>query len=183
LLFFITTLNYTDRQVLGVLAPQLQRVTGWNEIQYGNIVTAFTAAYALGMLLAGRFIDRAGTWIGYTVAIAVWSLATIGHSLARTVVAFAAARFALGLAESANFLVRSRTSPSGSPNVSVPWLPVFQSGREYGRDAGPYSGALDCGSFGWPWAFVFWGALSAVWIVPWLAVYRRPEAHTKVSAD
>src|SRR6516165_8929605 len=83
LLFFITTLNYTDRQVLGVLAPQLQRVTGWNEIQYGNIVTAFTAAYALGMLLAGRFIDRAGTWIGYTVAIAVWSLATIGHSLAR----------------------------------------------------------------------------------------------------
>src|SRR5258708_35914793 len=115
LLFFITTLNYTDRQVLGVLAPELQRVIGWNEIQYGNIVTAFTAAYALGLLMAGQFIDRAGTRMGYAVAIAVWSVATIGHSLARTVVAFAVARFALGLAESANF-------PAAVKTVAE-WLP------------------------------------------------------------
>src|SRR5215813_1891412 len=95
LLFFITTLNYTDRQVLGVLAPELQRVIGWNEIQYGNIVTVFSAAYAVGLLVAGRFIDRVGTRIGYAIAIGIWSFATIGHSFARTVVAFAAARFVL----------------------------------------------------------------------------------------
>src|SRR5215472_18026627 len=73
LLFFITTLKYADRQVLGVLAPELQRVIGWNEIQYGNIVTAFSAAYALGLVMGGRFIDRAGTRIGYASAILCWS--------------------------------------------------------------------------------------------------------------
>src|SRR5690349_23930259 len=78
LLFFVTTLNYIDRQVLGVLAPELQRVIGWNELQYGNIVTAFQAAYAVGLLVAGGFIDRVGTRIGYAAAIGLWSFATIG---------------------------------------------------------------------------------------------------------
>src|SRR6266481_9521716 len=99
LLFLITTLNYVDRQVLGVLAPELQRVIGWNEIQYGNIVTAFSAAYALGLLLAGGFIDRVGTRIGYAVMIGIWSLAAMGHSLVRTVFGFGVARFMLGLGE------------------------------------------------------------------------------------
>ena len=97
LLFFATTINYVDRQVLGVLAPQLQSIIGWNEIQYGYIVTAFQAAYALGLLVVGRFIDRFGTRIGYAVAIGLWSLAAMGHALVHTALGFGVARFLLGI--------------------------------------------------------------------------------------
>lgn len=182
LLFFITTLNYTDRQVLGVLAPELQRVIGWNEIQYGDIVTAFTAAYALGLVLAGRFIDRAGTRMGYAIAIAAWSIATIGHSLARTVVAFAVARFALGLAESANFPAAVKTVAEWFPKRERALATgIFNSGANIGAMIAPVAGPWIAVSLGWPWAFVFMGALSAFWILPWLAVYQRPETHPKLS--
>jgi MFS transporter, ACS family, hexuronate transporter len=88
LLFFATTINYVDRQVLGVLAPQLQTVIGWNEVQYGYIVTAFQAAYAIGLLVVGRFIDRVGTRVGYALAIGVWSIAAMSHALVSTVSAW-----------------------------------------------------------------------------------------------
>jgi ACS family hexuronate transporter-like MFS transporter len=183
LLFFITTLNYTDRQVLGVLAPELQRVIGWNEIQYGNIVTAFTAAYAVGLVVAGRFVDRAGTRIGYAVAIAVWSIATIGHSLARTVVAFAAARVALGLAEAANFPAAVKTVAEWFPKRERALATgIFNSGANIGAIVAPLTAPWIAVWLGWPWAFVFLGVLSAVWIGPWLAIYRKPEAHTKLTA-
>src|SRR6202035_4370227 len=97
LLFFATTINYMDRQVLGVLAPHLQSVIGWNEIQYGYIVTSFQAAYAVGLLMVGGLIDRIGTRLGYALAILVWSLSAMGHSLVHTVVGFGVARFMLGL--------------------------------------------------------------------------------------
>ena len=183
LLFLITTLNYTDRQVLGVLAPELQRVIGWNEIQYGNIVTAFSAAYAVGLLLAGRFIDRAGTRIGYAFAIAVWSLATVGHSLARTVFAFAVARFALGLAESANFPAAVKTVAEWFPRRERALATgVFNSGANIGAMVAPVAAPWIAVTLGWQWAFVFMGALSAFWIVPWLVLYRKPEEHPEVSA-
>lgn len=183
LLFFVTTLNYTDRQVLGVLAPELQRVIGWNEIQYGNIVTAFSAAYALGLLLAGRFIDRVGTRIGYAVAIAIWSVATVGHSLARTVIAFAIARFALGLAESANFPAAVKTVAEWFPSRERAFATgIFNSGANIGAMVAPVAAPWIAVSLGWQWAFVFMGALSAIWIIPWLAIYRRPDAHSKLSA-
>src|SRR5437764_568406 len=102
LLFFATTVNYMDRQVLGLLAPDLQRIIGWNEIQYGYIVTAFKAAYAIGLLLAGRLMDRVGTRIGYALAVGLWSLAAMGHALASSVFGFGFARFLLGLGESGN---------------------------------------------------------------------------------
>src|ERR1043166_9575022 len=95
LLFFATTINYVDRQVIGILAPKLGHEIGWNEKQYGNIVTCFQIAYAVGMLLAGPMIDRLGTRVGYALALFVWSFAGMAHGLARTVVAFASARFAL----------------------------------------------------------------------------------------
>jgi MFS transporter, ACS family, hexuronate transporter len=183
LLFFITTLNYMDRQVLGVLAPQLQRVIGWNEIQYGNIVTAFQGAYAVGLLLAGRFIDGVGTRIGYAAAIAVWSLATIGHSFARTVAAFALARFALGLAEAANFPAAIKTVAEWFPKRERALATgIFNSGANIGAIVAPAAAPWIAVRLGWQWAFVFMGALSAIWVVPWLISYRRPEEHSKVSA-
>src|SRR4030095_12623522 len=97
LLFFATTINYVDRQVLGILSKDLQVALGWNELQYGNIVAAFNAAYALGLLGAWRLVDRFGTKIGYSLALVVWSLAAMGHALARSAVGFGIARAALGL--------------------------------------------------------------------------------------
>ena len=103
LLFFATTVNYVDRQILGLLAPVLQKDIGWTELQYGFIVTAFQAAYALGLALFGRFVDRRGTRRGYAISIVSWSLAAAAHALARTPLGFGAARAALGLAEGGNF--------------------------------------------------------------------------------
>ena len=106
LLFFATTINYMDRQVLGILAPTLQREIGWNEIDYGNIVVAFQLAYAFGLLIAGHLMDRFGTRLGYAVAITVWSVAAMGHALARSV-----AGFALGflLMKLMNFILQKAT--------------------------------------------------------------------------
>src|SRR2546421_11271538 len=115
LLFFATTINYMDRQVLGFLAPNLQRSIGWNETEYGFIVSAFQAAYAISLLVVGRLIDRLGTRKGLSVAISFWSLAEMGHALARSATGFALARFALGLGEGGHF-------PSAVKTVAE-WFP------------------------------------------------------------
>src|ERR1700712_5740241 len=96
LLFFATTINYIDRQILGLLAPTLQRDLGWNEQQFADVVSWFTVAYALGFLVAGRVMDRIGTRKGFAASIVIWSLAAMAHALARTAAGFSAARFALG---------------------------------------------------------------------------------------
>src|SRR3989440_4383204 len=96
LLFFATTINYVDRQVLGFLAPDLQRSIGWNEAEYGWIVTAFQAAYAISLLVVGRVMDWLGTRKGFSLAIVVWSLRAMGHSLARSAFGCGLAAFALG---------------------------------------------------------------------------------------
>src|SRR5499427_4443331 len=92
LLFFATTINYVDRQVIGILSRDLQAAFHWTEIDYGNIVAAFNAAYALGLLVAGRLIDRFGTKIGYAAALTIWSLAAMSHALARSAFGFGVAR-------------------------------------------------------------------------------------------
>src|SRR3954468_19040498 len=103
LLFFATSVNYIDRQVIGILKPTLEQELNWREADYGWIVFAFQCAYALMMPVAGRIMDWLGTRAGYALAVLVWSLASMSHSLARTAGQFAAARFALGIGESANF--------------------------------------------------------------------------------
>lgn len=182
LLFFVTTLNYVDRQVLGVLAPELQRVIGWNEIQYGDIVTAFQAAYAVGLLLAGGFIDRVGTRIGYAAAIGVWSMATIGHAAVRTVLGFGVARFALGLSEAANFPAAIKTVAEWFPRKERALATgIFNSGANVGAIVAPLTVPWITVHLGWQWAFLVMGALSALWVIPWMMLYRRPEDHPKLS--
>src|SRR6185295_8884487 len=109
LLFFATTINYVDRQVLGFLAPDLQRSMGWNEAQYGWIVTSFTTAYALSLLVVGRIMDWLGTRKGLSLAVIVWSLAAMAHALANSAVGFGIARFGLGLGEGGNFPASIKT--------------------------------------------------------------------------
>jgi ACS family hexuronate transporter-like MFS transporter len=182
LLFFATTINYMDRQVLGVLAPELQRIIGWNEIEYGYIVTAFQAAYALGLLVVGGFIDRVGTRLGYAVAITIWSLSAMAHSLVHSALGFAVARFCLGFGESGNF-------PAGIKTVAE-WFPrkeralatgIFNSGSNVGAIAAPLVVPWIAVTLGWRWAFVFTGVFSAIWLVAWLSIYLLPEPHPNLS--
>lgn len=183
LLLFATTINYIDRQVLGVLAPDLQRTIGWNEIQYGYIVTAFQAAYAIGLVTAGAVIDRLGTRSGYALAILVWSIAAISHSLAATVVGFAIARFALGLGEAGNFPAAIKTVAEWFPRRERALATgIFNSGSNIGAIIAPLAVPIVAVTWGWQAAFMFTGALSAAWLIAWLLIYRTPEQHPKLSS-
>lgn len=182
LIFFATTINYMDRTVLGLLAPMLQTIIGWNEAQYGYIVTAFQVSYALGLLIMGPLVDRLGSRIGYAIAIAIWSISAMAHALARSVVAFAMARFGLGFGEAGNF-------PSALKTVAE-WFPkreralatgIFNSGTNIGATLAPLLVPWIALHLGWQYAFLMTGALSAIWIVCWLRIYRRPQEDAKLS--
>lgn len=182
LLLFATTINYIDRQVLGVLAPDLQRQLGWSEIEYGYIVTAFQAAYAIGLLCAGAIIDRLGTRIGYALAVAVWSIAAMSHSLASTAIGFATARFALGLGEAGNFPAAIKTVAEWFPRRERALATgIFNSGSNIGAIVAPLVVPFIAVRWGWQAAFLFTGILSATWLVVWLSVYRPPEQHSRLS--
>lgn len=182
LLFFATTVNYTDRQVLGVLAPDLQRIIGWNEIEYGYIVTGFQAAYALGLLIAGGAIDRIGTRLGYAIAITIWSLAAMSHSLARSTLAFGIARFFLGLGESGNFPAAIKTVAEWFPSKERALATgIFNSGSNIGAIVAPLAVPWVAQRWGWQSAFLFTGAFSAIWLLLWLRFYRPPRQHPDLS--
>ncbi|HEV7715159.1 MAG TPA: MFS transporter [Steroidobacteraceae bacterium] len=184
LLFAATTLNYIDRQVLGVLAPDLGRQFGWSEIQYGYIVTAFQAAYAIGLLCAGAIIDRLGTRIGYAIAICVWSVAAMSHALAASVLGFAAARFLLGLGEAGNFPAAIKTVAEWFPRRERALATgIFNAGSNVGAILAPLAVPVVALTWGWRAAFLFTGVLSALWLVTWLLVYRSPDQHPKLSAS
>ena len=174
--------NYMDRQVIGVLKTTLQHDLGWSEIDYGNLVFAFQAAYALGMVLVGRFIDRVGTRLGYAVAMAFWSLASMAHGLTSSFSGFLMARFALGLGESAVF--------PASLKAVAEWFPkkeralatgIFNAGSNLGAIATPLMIPWIVVHWGWRSAFFLLGGIGFVWLALWLWVYRRPQEHSSCS--
>ena len=182
LLFFATTINYMDRQILGLLASTLQKDIGWNEADYGNIVSWFTFAYALGFLGAGRLLDRIGVRSGFAIAIAAWSLAAMSHALAFTVRGFSAARFALGIGESGNF--------PASLKAVAEWFParerafaagLFNAGSNVGAILTPIFVPMVVSRFGWRAAFIVVGGLGFLWLAAWLAIYRTPAEHPKLT--
>lgn len=182
LLFFATTINYIDRQVLGLLAPLLQKEIGWNEIEYGYIATAFTGAYAFGLLIMGRFMDKIGTRIGLTFSVAVWSVAAMGHALARTVLGFGIARFSLGLAESGNFPAAIKATAEWFPKKERALATgLFNSGANIGAVIVPIVVPWIVLTWGWQEAFIFTGLLGFIWLVFWLWFYEIPERHKKIS--
>jgi ACS family hexuronate transporter-like MFS transporter len=183
LLFFATTINYIDRQVLGILAPLLQRDAGWSESDFAAIVSWFSAAYALGFLVMGRVMDRVGTRKGFAFAVVVWSIAAMGHAFARGVAGFSAARFALGLGESGNF--------PGAIKTVAEWFPpterslatgILNAGTNVGAIVTPLVVPWIALTWGWRAAFLATGALGFVWLAFWLAMYRRPQEHPRLSA-
>jgi MFS transporter, ACS family, hexuronate transporter len=182
LLFAATTINYIDRQVLGILAPTLQAEVGWSEADYGDIVSWFSFAYALGFLGMGRLLDRIGVRKGFAFAIVAWSIAAMGHAFARTAAGFSIARGALGLGESGNF--------PGAIKATAEWFPrkerafatgIFNAGSNVGAIVAPLMVPFIALRWGWEWAFIATGALGFVWLLFWLPLYRSPEHHPRVS--
>lgn len=185
LLFAATTILYIDRSALGILAPELQKTIGWSEEQYGMINSAFMIAYAVCFILMGKWIDIMGTRKGYLVSLGIWSLAALGHALARSWIGFAAARFSLGVGQSGNF-------PSAIKAVAE-WFPkkdrslavgIFNGGANMGTIIAPLIiPALVLNLHDWRAGFLWTFPLSLVWVLLWLRYFRRPERSPRVSAE
>jgi len=178
LFFFGTTKNYMDRQVIGILKTTLQHQFGWSEIDYGNLVAAFQAAYGAGMLVVGWAIDRLGTRIGYALAMGFWSLASMAHGAVSSLNGFLGARFALGFGESAVF-------PASLKGIAE-WFPKKERALATGiANAGTNVGAIITPlivpwitiHWGWRWAFFLIGGIGIIWLAFWLWIYRTPEKH------
>jgi ACS family hexuronate transporter-like MFS transporter len=182
LLFFATTINYIDRQVIGILKPFIADDLGWSEADYGYIVTAFQVAYAIGLITTGRILDKLGTRIGYLWAIVVWSFAGMAHAAARGVTSFAVALFALGMGESANFPAAVKSVAEWFPKKERAFAAgLFNSGSTVGAIIAPVIVSGITLAMGWQWAFIITGALGFIWIIFWLAWYQVPEKHLKIS--
>jgi ACS family hexuronate transporter-like MFS transporter len=201
LLFFAATVNYLDRNVIGILKPTLQQQFGWSEVDYGDIVFAFQLAYAIGLLLVGRLMDWLGTKKGFALALFVWSLAAIAHAEApllggpvaralsamgltygASVAGFIAVRFLLGLGEAGNF--------PASIKAVAEWFPkreralatgVFNSGTNVGALVVPLLVPWITVTYGWYWAFVGTGLLGLLWLFLWWPLYDRPDRHPRVT--
>ncbi len=180
LLFFAATINYIDRQVIGILKPTLKAELGWDEIAYSNVVFWFQAAYALGFILMGRLMDRLGTRKGFSFAIVFWSLAAMAHAAANSVMTFSVARFALGLGEAGNFPAAIKTVAEWFPKKERALATgIFNAGTNVGAIVTPLSVPFIVGLWGWRWAFIITGALGFIWLVFWIALYRKPHEHKR----
>lgn len=182
LLFAATSISYIDRQVLGLLAPTLQRELGWSEAQYGDIVSWFSFAYGIGLLAAGRLLDRIGVRRGFSGAIILWSAAAMLTARATTVGAFGFMRALLGLGESGNFPAALKSVAEWFPKRERAFaIGVFNAGSNVGAIVAPIMVPWIALTWGWREAFVATGALGFVWLIFWLAIYREPERHPRLS--
>jgi len=200
LLFFAATINYIDRQVIGILKPTLQLEFGWSEIDYGDIVFAFQLAYAIGLVFAGRLMDWLGTKRGFALALIVWSLAAMAHAeapvfgpavaavlglaglaYATSVGGFMAARFALGLGEAGSFPASIKTVAEWFPKRERALATgIFNAGTNVGALLTPLAVPWITYTFGWYWAFILTGAIGFLWLVFWLPLYAPPEQHPRL---
>lgn len=183
LLFFATTINYIDRQVIGLLKPTLEKEFNWTEVDYGNIVMIFAACYALGYVIFGSFIDRIGTKLGYSISVVVWSIAAMAHALVKSTFGFGVVRGLLGLAEAGNF-------PAAVKAVAE-WFPkkeralatgIFNSGTSIGAVAAPILVPWILGIYGWQEAFLITGALGFVWLIFWWFFYEIPSRQKRITS-
>jgi len=184
MLFLATTINFVDRQVLGILAPQLQKEFSWTDSQYGFIVSSFQAAYAIGFLFMGHLLDKIGTRLGSMIAIGFWSTATMLHAMAGSLFGFAGVRFLLGLGEAGNF-------PSALKAVSE-WFPrkeralatgIFVSGASIGAIIAPLTVPFIAIHYGWQMTFIITGAIGFIWILFWMRIYKSPKDHPNLSKE
>jgi ACS family hexuronate transporter-like MFS transporter len=182
LIFFATTINYLDRMVMGILAPDLQKLYFISDVQYGYIQSAFALSYAFGQLICGGLLDLIGVKLGFALALTGWSLASIAHAWARGPWGFGIARGFLGVSESPNF-------PAATKTLSE-WFPKRERAFAFGFvNAGTNMGAILAPlvvpwltvTYGWQWAFVGTGAVGLLWLAFWIPLYKSPHNHPRVS--
>jgi ACS family hexuronate transporter-like MFS transporter len=184
LIFFATTINYLDRQVIGILKGELETQLGIGEVAYGYIITAFTIFYAVGMLLAGRLIDWVGTKIGYAIYLLGWSLSAIAHALAKAPFGFGVARGFLGVTEAGNFPAAIKTTAEWFPKKERALATgIFNSGANVGAVLAPLVVPAIAIHWGWQWAFILTGAVGLLWLIFWFWIYEIPENHKKLSKE
>lgn len=184
LLFFATTINYMDRQIFGILGPTLQTEIGWSESQYGLIVAAFTMAYALGMLGAGRFLDWIGVKKGFAISLAGWSVAAMAHALASTPLGFGIARVFLGATESGNFPAALKATAEWFPKKERSFATgIFNSGSNVGVILAAILVPYFTLNYGWRAAFIIQGAIGLLWLLFWIPLYKKPSEHKTISAE
>ncbi len=182
LIFFATTINYLDRQVISLLKSTLEKEFTWSETDYANLVTCFQLCYALGMIGAGRLIDKLGTKIGYALATALWSLAALGHGLVTSTLGFFVARGFLGVTESGNFPAAIKTVAEWFPKKERALATgIFNSGTNIGAIVAPLSVPFIAQKMGWKAAFVITGLIGFVWLIFWFVLYEVPKKQKKLS--
>ena len=181
LVFFATTINYLDRAVISLLKGDLEKQFNWTETDYSNIVIAFQIAYAVGMLVVGRFIDRVGTKIGYAISLIVWSIAAIGHAAVRSTFGFIIARAGLGLSEAGNFPAAIKTVAEWFPKKERALATgIFNSGANIGAIAAPLTVPFIAEKWGWEWAFIITGSIGFLWLIFWFILYEIPAKQKRL---
>ncbi|MCG3159045.1 MAG: Hexuronate transporter [Acidobacteria bacterium] len=184
LLFFAATINYLDRQVIATLKPTLQKEGVWDENGYSWVVFAFQTAYAAGLLIAGRVMDWMGTRKGFSLSVVFWSVAAMAHALASSVGGFIAARLALGLGEAGNFPASIKTVAEWFPKKERALATgVFNAGTNVGILAAAAIVPFVTLRYGWQWAFIVTGLVGFVWLFFWLALYRQPGKHPRLTQE
>lgn len=205
LLFFATTVNYLDRQVLSLLAPRLSEEYGWSNTDYANITAVFQFVYAISLLLAGRFIDRLGTKAGYIWAIIIWSIGAIMHAFAvhigeasnsvlswigigvvpaASVIGFMVARGVLAFGEAGNFPAAIKATAEYFPKKERSFATgIFNSGANVGAILAPVTVPFIADAWGWEMAFILIGAVGFLWIIFWRIYYDRPDKQKRLSPE
>jgi MFS transporter, ACS family, hexuronate transporter len=182
LVFFATTINYLDRSIISLLKPQLEKVFNWSESDYSNIVIAFQVCYALGLLGAGRLIDKLGTKIGYALVFLLWNLAAIAHAIVSSTFGFLMVRGSLGLAEAGNFPAAIKTMAEWfPPKERALATGIFNSGANVGAIITPLTVPFIAEKWGWQWAFIAAGLIGFIWLLFWLFLYTIPQKNKRVS--
>ena len=184
MMFFATTINYMDRQMLGLLAPLLQKDIGWDQVQYAQTVMVFTVTYAIGLAVFGRIADRVAEKGVYGTAMAMWSVASILHVLASSVPGFAAVRGFLGFSEASNFPVAIRTTALWFPKKERALATsIWNMGATVGGLVAPAFVPIVAVMWGWRSAFIIGGVVGFIWLAVWMLIYRPPQSNPKVSAQ
>ena len=182
LLFFATTINYVDRQILGYLKPTLEVEFNWTESDYANIVMVFAGCYALGYIVFGNFIDRIGSKLGYTISITVWSIAAVAHAFVKSTFGFGAVRALLGLGEGGNFPAAVKATAEWFPKKERALATgIFNSGTSIGAVIAPILIPWLLGSYGWQTAFLITGAIGFIWLIFWFLFYEIPSRQKRLS--
>ena len=182
LVFFATTINYIDRNVISFLKSTFTHDLGWTDGDYANVEITFKLFYAIGMLGAGRIIDRLGTKIGYALFTTLWSIAGVCTALVSTVTGFQIIRGALGVAESGNFPAAIRTMAEWFPKRERALATgIFNSGANVGAIVTPIAVPFILHNWNWQWAFISTGLLGFVWLAFWFIFYEIPRKQKKLS--